>query len=339
VAGMTFSALSILSGCASNQIGPVRPVPIEGDVTFVSPLAYPNLNDFVVLPSPAQAEARNQILTARMYIADMEYHSYEANLTREMQNEGLAATLASLGLSTSATLFAAAYTKTVLSAANAAVTGADQAYDRKELLSNQMQALQTQMRADRKTQAAVIYAKMYKDTGTSARIPTAIGEYTLPMALSDADAYYQAGTITSALVGLMKTVTIAETNADLAKSQAGPNPVAVMNVTTTATPMSAAVQGAINGATTRITSPQTQLSRFHGVHTQPGDAGIVIASKRISCMEKAVGLKDQTGVADPATTAAFIKFLGKNKNQTEMTPGDWITMEEAFPQCRILKLK
>jgi len=179
---------------------------------------------------------RNQILTARMYTADLQYHHYEARLTREMQNEGLLATATSLGLTTAATLVSPAQTKTILAGIATAVTGLDKAYVEKELLSNAMQALQTQMRADRKTQAAVIYAKMFKDINSSTRIITPIVEYTLPMALSDVDSYYQAGTIASALIGLSKTVANAERNADQAKSQSGPNPDAVSSVKEMAAP-------------------------------------------------------------------------------------------------------
>ena len=88
-----------------------------------------------------------------------------------------------------------------------------------------------------KTQAAAIHAKMFKGTGNP-RTLTPIIEYTLPMALSDADAYYQAGTIASALIGLSRTVANAEHNADQAKSDAGPNPEAVSNAKITAAPMS-----------------------------------------------------------------------------------------------------
>jgi hypothetical protein len=92
------------------------------------------------------------------------------------------------------------------------------------------------MRADRKTQAGVIYAKMFKNIGNNRRILTPIAEYTLPMALSDVDAYYQAGTISSGLIGLSKTVAGAEKSADDAKTISGPNPVAVANVKITAAP-------------------------------------------------------------------------------------------------------
>jgi hypothetical protein len=171
-----------------------------------------------------------------MYIADIEYHYYEARLTREMQNEGLLATATSLGLTTSATLLSPAATKTILSGVATAVTGLDKAYNEKELLSNTIQALQTQMRVDRKTQAAVIFAKMFRDAGNNTKTITPIADYTLPMALSDADTYYQAGTIASALVGLSKTLANADRNADQAKSEAGPNSAAVAGAKETAAP-------------------------------------------------------------------------------------------------------
>jgi hypothetical protein len=229
------SALSV-AGCTSTQVGPIRPITIADDVAYTRPLAEPDLSTFYGADPLSQAAVRNQMLTARMYIADVQYHYYEARLTREVQEEGLAATLASLGLTTASTLVGSAATKTILSGTATAVIGADKAYNEKELLSNSIQALQTQMRADRKTQAAAIYAKMFKNT--SPRTLTPIIEYTLPMALSDADAYYQAGTISSALIGLSKTVANAEHNADQAKSDAGPNPEAVSDAKITAAPLS-----------------------------------------------------------------------------------------------------
>jgi hypothetical protein len=237
IIAVAVGALSV-AGCTSTQVGPIRPITITDDVAYTRPLAEPDLTTFYGASADMQAAVRNQIVTARMYIADMEYHYYEARLTREVQEEGLGATLATLGLTTASTLVGSAATKTILSGAATAVVGADKAYNEKELLSNTIQALQTQMRADRKTQAAVIYAKMFRDIGNNTKKPTPIVEYTLPMALSDADGYYQAGTIASALIGLSKTVANAEQNADQAKSQAGPNAGAVSDAQGTAAPIS-----------------------------------------------------------------------------------------------------
>lgn len=139
-----------IAGCASHQPGPPRPITVDEDVSLMRSLAEPPVGFFGLSPTN-QAGARNEIITARMYIADLEYSGYEAALTREMQDEGLAATAVSLGLTTSATLITVAQTTRIFSGIATAVTGLDKAYNEKELLSNAIQALQTQMRADRKT--------------------------------------------------------------------------------------------------------------------------------------------------------------------------------------------
>jgi hypothetical protein len=256
VAGCIALAL-LVGGCTSNQVGPRRAFLIADDVEWTRPLGAPDLANFYNQSAEQQRNMRNQILTARMYMADLEYHYYEARLTREMQEEGLAATLASLGLTSAATLVSSAATKTILSGTATAVIGADKAYNEKQLLSNTIQALQSQMRADRKTQAAVIYAKMFRDISSTTRIITPIADYTLPMALSDADAYYQAGTIASALVGLSKTLANADRNADQAKSDAGPNPAAVSSAKEVAAPQSVSFS---TPRTLRITSAASDSS-------------------------------------------------------------------------------
>lgn len=226
-----------VAGCATHQTGPERPIAIIEDVEMARTIIARDLADFPAVDPTSQAILRNEILTARMYIADMEYHRYEARLTREIQDEGLLATAASLGLTTSATLLSPAGTKSILSGIATGVTGLDKGYNEKVLLSNTIQALQTQMRADRKTQAGTIYAKMFKDLTSSTRVVTPIIEYTLPMALSDLDTYYQAGTVSSALIGLSKTVANADQTADQVKAATGPNPSAVATVKTSAAPL------------------------------------------------------------------------------------------------------
>jgi len=202
---LAIALLPLVAGCTATQLGPERPISIEEDVASIRALAEP--------VGPITVPVRNQILTARMYIADLEYHKYEAKLTRDLQTEGLASTLAILGLTSSAALITVASTKSILAETATVVTGADKAFSEKVLLSNTIQALQVQMRTDRQTQAAAIFAKM----------ATPIDEYTLPMALSDVDKYYQAGTLASALVGLNRTVAAAEQKAATAHDLAGPN--------------------------------------------------------------------------------------------------------------------
>jgi hypothetical protein len=295
------SALSVV-GCTSTQVGPIRPITIADDVAYTRPLAEPDLSTFYGAPPSTQAAVRNQIVTARMYIADIQYHYYEARLTREVQEEGLGATLATLGLTTASTLVGSAGTKTILSGAATAVVGADKAYNEKELLSNTIQALQTQMRADRKTQAAVIYAKMFKDAGNNTKTITPIVEYTLPMALSDADTYYQAGTIASALIGLSKTVANAEQNADQAKSGAGPNPDAVSNAQITATPLSNQTSVPLTTRPTVIRDVSAPLAPF----VVPSST----SSTRVGPFERKMSLKDMKAVLTTLCRPATESDLG-----------------------------
>ena len=244
----------MFASCASHQIGPNRAIPFESDVEAVRSLAYPS--DL----ARSDPGARNDMLTARMYLADMEYQVYEGNLTKEIQDEGLLGTAAVLGLTTSSTLVGAVATKTILSGVATGVAGLDKAYNEKELLSNAMQALQTQMRADRNAQAAQIYARMFTDVGNNVKKPTPIGEYTMAMALSDAEAYYQAGTMTSALVGLSKTTARAADNAATAKADAGPNSRQVRVAQEIAAPTAVTIPPSRAVFVAPISSPHTKTT-------------------------------------------------------------------------------
>lgn len=314
VAFVTYAALAAgVSGCTTFQVGPERPITIEDDVAWARALATPDLSAFYSSGPDAQAAMRNQIVTARMYIADLEYHYYEARLTRDIQEQGLAATLASLGLTTSATLLAAAETKTILSGIATGVTGADKAFNEKALLSNTIQALQTQMRADRKEEAGVIYAKMFKAPG----VVTPIAEYPLPIALSDADAYYQAGTIGSALVGLSKTLASKEESADQAKTAAGPNPNAVASVKVLASP----TQAVIGRRPAIIRDVNTQMQRFPTVTPVVGLTRLTSYEERMlpndfkfvldALCQPMTDTKD-LGPAESPARKALAKFLKDN---------------------------
>lgn len=78
---------------------------------------------------------------------------------------------------------------------------------------------------------------MLQGTGATQTV-TPIDQYPLAMALSDCERYYQAGTVASALIGLNKTISNAENNADTAKDQAGPNATQVSQAKATASPVS-----------------------------------------------------------------------------------------------------
>jgi len=318
--------MPVLANCtiASSQTGPYRPITIDDDVAWLRYQIEYDIMNFSQAPLRDRAALRNEIVTARMYIADLEYHYYEANLTREMQSEGLLATTTSLGLTTTASRIPVAQTSRLLSGIATGVTGLDKAYSEKELLSNTMQALQTQMRADRKTQKAVIQASMINP---STKKITPIEEYTLPMALSDVDSYYQAGTIASALIGLSKTVANAETNAQQAQANTGPNPDAVSQARSTA----------------HQTAPTVVPTVIRDVNTplgQPFVAPITKGDTRLTDFEERTTKKtwksvlntlcitqgDDLGPAGSEARRQLSKFLSAHKKtpSDRLTPGSWV---------------
>lgn len=279
-----------VAGCNSLQPGPTRPITIDDDVTWARDLVQYDLSIFVAANPNTQAALRNEIVTARMYIADMEYHYYETRLTRDMQEEGFAATMASLALTTSATLIPVTQTKTLLSGIATGVTGADKAVTEKILLSNTIQALQTQMRADRKTEAGVIFAKMSKPNG----VVTPITEYTLAMALSDADTYYQAGTIGSALIGLSKTVANADQTADQTKALSGPNPGPVSAARMASAPTTPPPVNRQFSVIRNVTTPLTRMAPTQLSATgEPTDPIVIASIRKALCLSPDGGLDDE----------------------------------------------
>jgi len=153
--------------------------------SFVSPTAILNYNGI----DPIQ---RNNIVTARIYAIDVNYHNFVHALTSE-QNVGSVGTdwivlaLAGVGATTGS-----AATKAALAAASGGVIGARAAVSKDVFYNNTVPTLITQMEAQRKTILAQIYTGLMKS-------PI---DYTIYQALADLDAYYNAGTLNGALVGL-----------------------------------------------------------------------------------------------------------------------------------------
>lgn len=155
---------------------------------------------------------RNEVIAARMYAIDLEYTKYESQLTHENQDINFATTAASLGLTTTASLVPVAQTSRLLSGIAGGVIGLDTAYNEKVLLAKSIQNVQTQMRANRDEQAALINASM----------SCSIANYPFGRALSDLEAYYRAGTFTAGLIQLSNTVNKAESEAKATKDAQSP---------------------------------------------------------------------------------------------------------------------
>jgi len=207
------SASLLLSACVSNVIPtlrePARLYDHKDEIDAIkneTGVTSPNIS------SIGTAQERNNIVTLRMYAIDQNYTVYESQLTHETQESGLGESLINLVLTGTASVAPTAEVGKALSAAATGITGASAAYDQKILLSQSVQNLETQMRADRNAQAAVILESL--------RCP--LENYNVGMALSDLEIYYRAGTLPNALIALSKTVANAEDVAKATKASASP---------------------------------------------------------------------------------------------------------------------
>jgi hypothetical protein len=156
---------------------------------------------------------RNNFITLRMYAIDLAYTRYEAQLTHEAQEMGLAGTLVSLGLTGAGSVIPAGETTKALNAAATGITGASSAFDKDILLSQSIQNLETQMRTDRNNEATIILANM----------KCSVEQYPVGTALTQLETYYRDGTLTNALIGLSKTVSSAEATSKAAKDSVNPS--------------------------------------------------------------------------------------------------------------------
>jgi hypothetical protein len=190
----------IVSACASLDGYPKRIGDSEQYVAEVSAFVSPTaILDYNAAVNPAQNNSpsqliiiRNNIVTARLYAIDVNYHNFVHALTSE-QNVGsvgtdwVALALAGFGATTGS-----AATKAALAAASGGVIGARAAVSKDVFYNNTVPTLITQMEAQRKLVLALIYSGLQKSTA----------DYTIYQALADLDAYYNAGTLNGALVGL-----------------------------------------------------------------------------------------------------------------------------------------
>jgi hypothetical protein len=162
------------------------------------------------LSPQAQAQNRNNLVLQKMYLLDQAYFDYETRLTHDDQFVSALGSLATFSTSAVAAVIPLQQATKTLSAVAAGVSGGVTTYDKDVLMSQTMQALQNQMRADRDTKAAVILGRMQ----------CSYAQYPAPLAFSDLEEYARAGTLSSALLGLTKTTTQAQTQAQTAKNTA-----------------------------------------------------------------------------------------------------------------------
>jgi hypothetical protein len=195
---------AILCGCVTIQGGPDRLYPIESEVAQARGLleGVDGLvaEYYAIKSNDPNADNqrkfyRNEIITRRMYIIDVEYSEYEAALTSERQKFGFLTTTAATGLGIASTLTTPIRSAQVLSGVGAAVLGTRGAYDTEVVIAKTLQIVQGHMRAQRDNVAArQILPRLTESPVT----------YPLSAALHDLEDYYRAGTFTAGLIPALR---------------------------------------------------------------------------------------------------------------------------------------
>lgn len=207
-------ASAMLGGCTGLTNGPPPLITTQDMSSGTTPNAIAAVRSAIItdcmtvtLPgdgSETREGRRNRLVSAYMFAADVAYNQYERNLLDSIRENDLGATSASLMLSTVGSVVGVEELARALDVTNSLVTGTHTAIGRDYLLNQTLTTLQTQMRASRNTQRALILRRF--DLSTT--------DWNSCMALSDVVAFEQAGTLNAAIAAAAASAATANQLAD-----------------------------------------------------------------------------------------------------------------------------
>ncbi|RYH29884.1 MAG: hypothetical protein EON54_22185, partial [Alcaligenaceae bacterium] len=186
-----------LSGCVAVEGYPARLEYSAQYVSEVGAFTSPNaILTYNTITDPVAAmQYRNNIITARIFAIDANFHDFVRELTTQQNLSNIGVDWAAIGLASAGAVVGSTQTKAILAAIAAGVLGAKSSVDKDLFYNKTIAALVTIMEGQRKIVLAQIYTGLNKSSGS----------YTIFQALADLDSYYNAGTINGALVGLTTT--------------------------------------------------------------------------------------------------------------------------------------
>lgn len=204
-----FAAL-FLTGCST--VRATKPALINSarlpSFNYISPRAA---NYYLTVYNNAvpadKARVRNAILNDLMAVIDLNYHEFEAGLRTDKAVKDTSAEIVTLGLTAASTAVGGEEAKTILSAIATGVVGVNSSLDKNVLQNNTIQTLELEMRALRAEKERDLLNGMAE---TDAHYPLQGG-------IRDVIAYYYAGSLTDAMLGLVEK-TGSEAQASLANT-------------------------------------------------------------------------------------------------------------------------
>jgi hypothetical protein len=145
--------------------------------------------------APAEkVKVRNAILNDLMAVIDFNYHEFEGRLHSDKVLKNTTADVVTLGLTAASTAVGGEEAKTILSAIATGVVGANTSLDKNVFQNNTIEALELEMRSLRAQKEQDLINGM-ADTDA---------HYPLQSGIRDVIAYYYAGSLTDAMLGLVE---------------------------------------------------------------------------------------------------------------------------------------
>ncbi len=199
-------ACLVLTGCATIRATkpPLINIARLPSFNYTSPRAANYYLTVYNNAAPAdKARVRNAILNDLMAVIDLNYHEFEAGLRTDKALKDASAEIVTIGLTAASTAVGGEEAKTILSAIATGVVGANSSLDKNVLQNNTVQALELEMRALRAGKERDLLNGMSESDA----------HYPLQSGIRDIIAYYYAGSLTDAMLGLVeKTGSDAQAN-------------------------------------------------------------------------------------------------------------------------------
>jgi hypothetical protein len=184
--------LLLAGGCQSLASGPARDAPnaYNASIFQLDPAKAVLQQDWSKYTTDSERKsARNDFITARMYVIDQAYYEFEQIMLQESRTGGFLGDFIIGALTSGAAIIDDREIQRAFSTGAATLVHGRQAFDKQVLLERTIQTLQNQMRANR----AEVKTRILQ------RLSLPYDQWPIGLAQSDAEDYYQAGTIVSAL--------------------------------------------------------------------------------------------------------------------------------------------
>jgi hypothetical protein len=198
--------LTGLFGCSSISGIPDRSVDAEVELTTLLPYFAANvISVYEAKSTKALKRAyRNDVVSARVRAIDIQYSEFKQDISAENKRMSIGADTAVLFLGGFGAVSTVTSSQAIISATSAMITGVKTSIDKNAYYDSTLNALITQMDANRREALVAIYRGVEND----------VEDYSLLRALIDTESYFQAGTIIGAVSEINKNAGVTKAGAD-----------------------------------------------------------------------------------------------------------------------------